>query len=99
MKIEDFESRFNNIIQNPDTGLADAPEFLSEVRGDYESANALADKVKELETRVKDLQESNIKLYLAQTGSAPEETDAVDENDGDEYVNSVFENLVKESED
>lgn len=98
MKIEDFKKRFNSIIENPDTGVADAPTFLEEVEADYTSAGALAEKVTELESRVKDLQEANIKLYLAQTGTAPEEDD-IDEEDGEAYIDTVFSDLLKESEE
>ena len=98
MKIEDFKKRFNSIIENPDTGVADAPSFLEEVEADYTSAGALAEKVTELESRVKDLQEANIKLYLAQTGTAPEEDD-IAEDDGEAYIDNVFSELLKESEE
>lgn len=98
MTIEDFKKRFNSIIENPDTGVADAPTFLEEVEADYTSAGSLAEKVTELEARVKGLQEANIKLYLAQTGTAPEEDD-IDEDDGEAYIDNVFSELLKESEE
>lgn len=98
MKIDDFKKRFNSILENPDTGVADAPAFLEEVEADYTSAGVLAEKVTELENRVKDLQEANIKLYLAQTREAPEEDDT-DEEDGEAYIDTVFNNLLKESEE
>lgn len=99
MKIEDFEKRFNNIISNPDKGVSEAPDFLAEVRGDYESAVALGEKVQELEARVKDLQESNIKLYLATTGEVEDEADEVTEDDGEEFIDEVFNSLVEDEEE
>lgn len=99
MKIEDFKSRFNSIVSNPDTGIADASDFLTEVEADYTNATNLAEKVEELEARVKDLQETNIKLYLAQTGASEEENDEPDETDGEAYIDNFFENLMKEEED
>lgn len=99
MKIEDFETRFNDIISNPDTGLANAPDFLEEVRGDYASAVALGEKVAELEARVKDLQESNVKLYLATTGGVVDEDDTPDETDGEAYIDAVFDDLLKDDEE
>lgn len=99
MKIEDFKSRFNSIVSNPDTGIADASDFLTEVEADYTNATNLAEKVEELEARVKDLQETNIKLYLAQTGATEEEQDEPDETDGEAYIDNFFENLMKEEED
>lgn len=99
MKIEDFETRFNEIISNPDTGLANAPDFLEEVRGDYASAVSLGEKVAELEARVKDLQEANVKLYLATTGGVVDEDEPIDESDGDAYIEAVFDELMKDEED
>ena len=99
MKIEDFKTRFNSIVSNPDTGIADASDFLTEVEADYTNATNLAEKVEELEARVKDLQETNIKLYLAQTGAGEEENDEPDETDGEAYIDNFFENLMKEEED
>ena len=89
MKIDDFEKRFNEIVSNPDKGIASAPDFLNEVKGDYASAEALAAKVTELEGKVKDLQESNIKLYLATTSPVETEEEELDETDGEEYIDSV----------
>lgn len=99
MKIEDFEKRFNELLSNPDKGIAEAPDFLAEVRGDYETATSLGEKVAELESRVKDLQESNIKLYLATTGEAEDEADEVTEDDGEAYIDEVFNELMNDEED
>lgn len=96
MKIEEFEEKFNNIIKNPDSGISDAPEFLEQVRADYETSRNLGEKVSELEGRVKDLQEANIKLYLATTGEIEEEEDDLTEDDGEEYIDAVFNKLVEE---
>lgn len=98
MKFEDFKTRFNEIIGDPDKGIASAPDFLSEVEADYATAVATADKVAELEQRVKDLQETNIKLYLAQTGAPDTESDELDETDGEDYIDSVFNRILNEEE-
>lgn len=99
MKIEDFKTRFNSIVSNPDTGIADASDFLTEVEADYTNATNLAEKVQELEARVKDLQETNIKLYLAQTGAGEEENDDPDETDGEAYIDNFFNKLVESEDD
>lgn len=98
MKIDEFEKRFNAIIENPDTGIADAGAFLDDVRADYTGAETAVQKIEELEAKIKELQESNIKLYLAQTSTAPEEDD-IDEDDGEAFIDNVFSELLKESEE
>lgn len=96
MKISDFEARFKAFLETPDTSVADAPAFLEEVRKDYTSMEAMANHTAELEAKVKDLQEANVKLFLATTSEAGEEEP--EEKTGDDFIDEVFDNLLKEEE-
>lgn len=96
MKYEELETRYNAIMKSPDTALTEAVSLLSDIKADYQSAEALAEKIATQENKIKELQDANIKLYLAQTGSAePEPEDALDETDGETFVDNFFNELEK----
>lgn len=102
MKVEELEKRFNELIANPDTMTANAGALLEEIKSDYALADEVAEKIATTEKRIKDLQEANIKLYLAQTGTDQnrEGTNADDytEEDGEDFINNVFEKLEGEQD-
>ncbi len=86
MTYDEFKTKITGIMSKPDNALAELPAFLEEVKGDYEALATSVSKVSEQEERIRTLQDTNMRLFLAQTGQAAEEpeepelsgTDAVD---------------------
>lgn len=97
MKFEDFSNRISEAAKNPDTILGELPAILKEVEQDFIERDALMERVTALEDKNRSLQDTNIKLYLAQTGAADDaENDggADDELEGMDAVDAFVNNLV-----
>lgn len=95
MKFEDFSNKINEAAKNPDTMLGVLPDILKEVEQDFIERDALMERVTVLEDKNRSLQDTNIKLYLAQTGEASEDSeDDTEELEGmdavDAFVNKIM---------
>lgn len=98
MKYEDYE----DIAQKLTT--ENAPEvmktMLDAVKSDLAERDALISVKAEQEAKIKDLQDTNIKLFLSQTGKAEQDEDTeteeekIDKMDLKEYLD-----YIKESEE
>lgn len=98
MKYEELEARLTKLLETPDTALAALPEFLKEVKADYEGIVSLTNKSSEQEKRIRDLQDTNMKLFLMQT-SAPKTKGQLEEEDdleGQDAIDAFVNNLSKE---
>lgn len=104
MKIEEYKSKIDGLLQNPDTALANVAEIYKELEADLTTLESLRSSIEshetekaEYEKRIKDLQETNMKLYLS-TGTArePEEIDTVSE--AQKNVEAFFDSFNKEEE-
>lgn len=69
MKFEDIESALAELLKNPDTAQAGAKDFLEKLKPDYDSLESLTKKSEEDDKRIRDLQDTNQKLFLATTSS------------------------------
>lgn len=85
MTYDDIQKKLSALVASPDTAAAELPAILDAIKGDYETHAATAAKAAEQEDRIRTLQDTNHRLFLAQTGQpAPESepelegTDAVD---------------------
>lgn len=100
MKYEEYEQRINNALANADTAPTEFVNILSELRTDLTAKDTLETEKAELETRVRDLQDTNMKLYLSVTGTSSEDDDEDDEPaEGTAVVDELMDALFKESED
>lgn len=79
MTYEEYESKINAVLGNPDTALANMAPIMSAIKDDITALETVRAENEGLNTRIKDLQETNIKLYLAQTGKGAEEETPDDE--------------------
>lgn len=87
MKYEDYEAKVTALISNPDTAAVAAQEILSEIKSDTENIASLEAGIAERDARIRDLQDTNMKLFLSQ--SAPEETEP-EEKSADEILDELF---------
>ena len=69
MKYEDYEQKLTELVKsNPDSAVA-VQDILDNIKADSETFAALEASVTEKDSKIKDLQDSNIKLFLRQTGA------------------------------
>lgn len=99
MKYEELEARLTKLLETPDTALAALPELLKEVKTDYEGIVSLTNKSSEQEKRIRDLQDTNMKLFLMQT-SAPKTKGQMEEEEddleGQDAIDAFVDKLSKE---
>lgn len=97
MQYEEYESRINDILAEPDTALANIGEVMDNLKTDLTAFDEMKNTVVEQEDRIKDLQETNLKLYLMQGGGKSEaDEDELPEKTGVEAINQFWEELDKE---
>lgn len=80
MTYEDVKTRVTDLISNPDTAAENAVGLLSDLESDYTNLDSMTKKVEEQETHIKELQETNQKLFLSVTGQAGEEEEEKEED-------------------
>ena len=68
MKYEEYEVLGKGIIANPDTAPVAINGLLGEIKKDLESLDSLTAALADSEKRIRDLQDTNTKLFLSQTG-------------------------------
>lgn len=73
MKYEEYQKIVDDIVKAPDQAPTNAQSLLEAIKSDFELIDSQAVKIQELENKVRGLQDTNIKLYLAQTGSKNDE--------------------------
>lgn len=99
MKYEEYEQKINEVLSNPDTALANIAPIMGAIKEDTTALEAAAKENESLNARIKDLQETNIKLYLAQTGE-PAPDDVPDEpKEGMEAADEFLSEVFKEKEE
>lgn len=99
MTYDQYEQRINSALANADTAPTEFVNILSELRTDLTAKDTLETEKAELETRVRDLQDTNMKLYLSVTGNSTEEEDEDEPAEGTAVVDELMDALFKESED
>lgn len=99
MKYEEYEQRINNALANADTAPTEFVSILSELKTDLTAKDNLETEKTELETRVRDLQDTNMKLYLSVTGTSTEDNEDDEPAEGTAVVDELMDALFKESEE
>lgn len=87
MLYDDYEKRVTALISNPDQAPITAQEILSEIKTDTEKITSLEASIAEKDARIRDLQDTNMRLFLSQ--SAPVE-DEPEEKSADEILDELF---------
>lgn len=98
MTYEELETRLTTLLQQPDSALALVGPLLEDVKKDYEQIITLTEANKKQEGRIRDLQDTNMKLFLAQTGKAESKEEDDEDLEGmdaiDSFVNKLNANDV-----
>ena len=79
MTRDELTAAISGLVTNPDTAAANAPGIIEAVSGVYDTMDAMTKERDERDKKIRDLQDSNIKLFLAQTGNPGGEPDPEDE--------------------
>lgn len=97
MTYDELEKKVTEVLQQPDSALVNIMPVLKEIKADYESLVSLTSKVEQQDNRIRDLQDTNMKLFLSQTGQAKDKEDE-DEDDveGPDAIDAFVNKLNKE---
>lgn len=91
MTYQEYETALNGIVQNPDTAPTAVQALLQEIKTDTDALAAAVEGISERDARIRDLQDTNIKLFMSQS-SAPE-------NEPEPEEEMTFEELLKSKMD
>ena len=94
MKYQEYADKINGILAKPDTALAEIGPVLESLKSDLETLESSQIEVAALNDRIRDLQDTNIKLFLSQSGTGTPDEDDVSEND--KAVEAFFDEVGKE---
>lgn len=89
MTFDEVKAGINKIVSNPDSAATEALSLIEEIESDYESLSSLSEERERLQAQIKDLQNTNIKLYLSQTSPIMED-EKTDEDKAKEMLNEFW---------
>lgn len=95
MKIDEYKTKIDGLLTNPDTALAGIGEVYEALTEDLTTRDSLADENEQLKQTVKELRETNIKLYMQGTSDNKSETiDDSEDNEDTEAVENFFNDIL-----
>ena len=89
MTYGELESKIIKVLEEPDSALVNIKPVLEEARKDYESIIALAEAKTKSETRIRDLQDTNMKLFMELSGKKVDDESGSEEDDELEGVDAI----------
>lgn len=78
MTLDEYKAKITEIVQNPDKSAELGVNLLESITGDLTKIGQLNTSIDKLNAKVKDLQDTNMKLFLAQTNQRQKTDDAED---------------------
>ena len=81
MKAEDYKNLITEMVSHPDNAAETATKLIDLVKEDSEIFENLSNKVNSQSQKIRDLQDTNTKLFLSVTGQSDDDDD--DENSFD----------------
>ena len=98
MTYAELEKKITEVLQQPDSALVAIMPVLEEIKKDYETMTSLTDKVTQMDSKIRTLQDTNMQQFLMLTKQAPEAKDEEkdDELEGTEAVDAFVANIMKE---
>lgn len=90
MKAEDYKNLITEMVSHPDNAADTATKLIELVKEDSEIFENLTNKVSSQDKKIRDLQDTNTKLFLSVTGQS-------DDNDDDDNLldNMSFDEFAK----
>lgn len=93
MTYEEYKKEFEELVKAPDKVAETALKLLDELKTDMESLDSTKATLAERETKIRDLQDTNTKLFLQLTGTGAEPEKAKTPED---ILGTMMENQFKE---
>lgn len=93
MKYEEYENLINEGLKNPDKAPVLFKDVLEALKADITTLGTQSEKIIEQDTRIRDLQDTNMKLFLSQTASKKEEVEPEEEKTGQEAIDDFINKL------
>ena len=94
MTYDEYKTAIDTAVSNPDTGLAGLPSVLENLKTDLGSIETLNTTISEKDAKIRELQDTNMKLYMQIGGGSPEPDPDPDPVTGvgviDEFMNELF---------
>lgn len=76
MKAEDYKNLITEMVSHPDSAADTATKLFAMVKEDSEIFETLTTKVSSQAQKIRDLQDTNTKLFLSVTGQHDDDDDA-----------------------
>ena len=99
MTVDEYKDKINGLVSNPDTAATEALSLIDVITKDLGELGAAKTSVSELQAKVADLQDTNMKLYMNIAGG-PSDDDQEDEPaEGPAVIDEFMDMLFKEEGD
>ena len=105
MTYNEYVEAINKVLAEPDTALVNIQTVTDELKTDLETFATVTAENEKLNQRIRDLQDTNMKLFLQAGGQAEQHDDdeedeaaKIDEMSFDEYINYLKESEGDENE-
>lgn len=76
MKYEEYEQKLSECVKNPDSAALAIQDVLKELKTDCETMASLEAGIAEKDGRIRDLQDTNMKLFLQNCSGNPDQDEA-----------------------
>lgn len=95
MTYDEYKTGFDKILASPDTAMVEIAPLLDSLKTDLETLESVQGEVEALNGRIRDLQDTNIKLFLSQGGKGSDDVEEINEEEKavDEFFKSLEEGL------
>lgn len=96
MTFEEYDAKIKDVLTNPDTAQANIMGVMESLKGDLETATSLAVENEKLKDRIRDLQDTNAKLFLGTTSKSSESaSDDGEDLTGVDALNHFVDTIMK----
>lgn len=90
MTYSEYEKLISESLSNVDKAPANMKAVLDALKTDCTTLTSQTEKIKEQDTRIRDLQDTNMKLFLSTTSAHADEDEPEEELTGDDALNDFI---------
>ena len=99
MTVDEYKDKINGLVSNPDTAATEALSLIDEITKDLGELGAAKTSVSELQAKVADLQDTNMKLYMNIAGATSDDEPEDEPAEGPAVIDEFMDMLFKEEGD
>lgn len=99
MTVDEYKDKINGLVSNPDTAATEALSLIDEITKDLGELGAAKTSVSELQAKVADLQDTNMKLYMNIAGGSSDDEPEYELAEGPAVIDEFMDMLFKEEGD